>query len=55
MKPDQDVDLDSIGRAAGVKPLASLDELVLDVWESDDELDAFLADVRASRDHIGTA
>jgi hypothetical protein len=36
------------------QPLASLAEFALDVRESDDELDAFLADVRASRDHMGT-
>ena len=43
-------DLDAISRAVGVKPLTSLDELALDVWESDEELDAFLADLRASRE-----
>jgi len=46
----QDADLDTISRAVGAKPLASLDELALDVWESDEELDAFLADLRASRE-----
>lgn len=43
-------DLDAISRAVGVKPLTSLDELALDVWESDEELDAFLADLWASRE-----
>lgn len=46
----QDADLAAISRAVGVKPLASLEELALDVWESDEELDAFLADLRASRE-----
>lgn len=50
VQPAQDADLDAISRAVGVKPLGSLDELALDVWESDEELDAFLADLRASRE-----
>lgn len=50
VQPAQDADLDAIARAVGVKPLGSLDELALDVWESDEELDAFLADLRASRE-----
>ena len=50
VRPAQDGDLDAISRAVGVKPLGSLDELALDVWESDEELDAFLADLRASRE-----
>lgn len=48
--PAQDADLDAISRAVGARPLRSLDELALDVWESDEELDAFLADLRASRE-----
>ena len=50
VQPAQDSDLDAISRAVGVKPLGSLDELALDVWDSDEELDAFLADLRASRE-----
>jgi hypothetical protein len=50
VQPAQDADLDAISRAVGAKPLGSLDELALDVWESDEELDAFLADLRASRE-----
>jgi hypothetical protein len=49
VQPAQDADLDAISRAVGAKPLTSLDELALDVWESDEELDAFLADLQASR------
>ena len=45
-----EADLDAISRAVGVKPLMSFDELALDVWISDEELDAFLADLRASRE-----
>lgn len=29
--------------------LVEIDELVSDIWESDEELDAFLADLRTSR------
>jgi hypothetical protein len=43
-------DLDAISRAAGVKPLTSLDDLALDVWESDEEFDAFHADLQSSRE-----
>jgi hypothetical protein len=50
VQPAQDADLDAISRAVGAKPLGSLDELALDVWESDEELDAFLTDLRASRE-----
>ena len=38
VQPARDADLDAISRAVGAKPLASLDELALDVWESDEEL-----------------
>ena len=50
VRPAQDANLDAISRAVGAKPLGSLDELALDVWESDEELDAFLADLRTSRE-----
>lgn len=50
IRPAQDGDLDAISRAIGVMPLGSLDELALDVWESDEELNAFHADLRASRE-----
>jgi hypothetical protein len=37
-------------RRQGVQPIASVDELAFpDVWESDEELDEFLADLYASR------
>jgi hypothetical protein len=37
-------------RRQGIQPIASVDELVLPgVWESDEELDDFLADLYASR------
>jgi hypothetical protein len=37
-------------RQQGVQPIASVDELAFPgVWESDEELDEFLADLYASR------
>lgn len=45
-------DLDDLARAKDLKPVASLEDLkrfALDVWDSDEDLEAFLADVRASR------
>jgi hypothetical protein len=37
-------------RQQGVRPIASVDELAFPgVWESDEELDEFLADLYASR------
>ena len=37
-------------RQQGVRPISSVDELVFPgVWESDEELDEFLADLYASR------
>lgn len=41
--------LDEMAAARNVKPTASLDDLALDVWADDAELDAFLDDVRRSR------
>ena len=38
------------GTAAGIQPIASADELAFPgVWESDEELDDFLADLSAAR------
>ena len=45
--------LDELARDKGLRPVRSLEDLelfALDVWDSDEDLDAFLADVRASRD-----
>ena len=36
-------------RQQGVKPISSVDELIYPVWESDEELDEFLADLYESR------
>lgn len=48
-RPSVPVPMDVLARAQGVGPVRSLDDLALDVWTSDAELDAFLADVRQSR------
>ena len=42
--------VDELARRKGVRPIKSLDDLARDdVWESDEELDAFLAHLDASR------
>ena len=46
--------LDEQARRKGVRPVASIDELRADVFESDEELDEFLADLEAFR-HEHTA
>jgi hypothetical protein len=42
--------LDELAQRCNAKPVADVYELVADIWESDEELDAFLADLRSSRD-----
>lgn len=41
--------LDDLARAQHATPIRDPHELAADIWESDDELDAFLADLRAAR------
>ncbi len=41
--------IEELAEQQGVRPVASLDELRCDIWASDEELDAFLADLHASR------
>jgi hypothetical protein len=44
------VPTEELGRRQGVMPITSLDELAQpDLWESDEEYEAFLADLYASR------
>ena len=38
-----------LAAAQGVKPMESNEEWVAEIFESDEELEAFLADVRSSR------
>ena len=41
---------EELARRQGVKPIKSVDELAQpDLWESDEEYEAFLADLYASR------
>lgn len=47
-----DVSVDELIAAVGAQPVTSIDDLdrlAADIWDSDDELEAFVADVRASR------
>jgi hypothetical protein len=47
---DDFVSTDELARRQGVKPIKSVDELAQpDLWESDEEYEAFLADLYASR------
>lgn len=41
--------IEDLARAQNVHAVTDVDELAADIWETDDELDAFLADLRASR------
>jgi hypothetical protein len=44
------VPTEELARRQGVKPIESVDELAQpDLWESDEEYEAFLADLYASR------
>jgi hypothetical protein len=44
------VPVEELARQQGVRPIGAADELARDdVWDSDEELDAFLADLRAFR------
>ena len=42
-------ELDEQARRNGVRPISSVDELRAEVFESDEELDEFLADLDKSR------
>lgn len=47
-----DVSVDELIAAVGARPVTSIDDLdrfATDIWDSDEELEAFLADVRTSR------
>ena len=41
--------IDDLARLEGVEVVTDVHQLAADIWESDDELDAFLAHLRASR------
>lgn len=42
--------IEELGRAQHASQVMTAEELAADIWESDEELDEFLADLRASRD-----
>ena len=47
---DDDLPLEELARRQGVKPISSLNELAQpDLWKSDEEYEAFLADLYTSR------
>lgn len=47
---DDFVSTEELARRQGIKPITSVDELAQpDLWESDEEYEAFLADLYASR------
>ena len=46
---DQLVTIEDLARAQHAEPVADPAGLAADIWESDAELEAFLADLRASR------
>jgi hypothetical protein len=49
-RPERHVPAEELARRQGVRPLTSVDELVVPgMFESDEELDEFLADLYASR------
>jgi hypothetical protein len=46
--------IEELAREQGVRPVRSLDDMRADLWDSDEELDQFLRDVRAARqDDLG--
>lgn len=50
LSPAAAMTVDELARAQGAAPVLDANELAADIWESDEELGAFLADLRASRD-----
>jgi hypothetical protein len=46
---DRPVTIEDLAHAQHAEPVADPGELAADIWESDAELEAFLADLRASR------
>jgi hypothetical protein len=46
---DDHATIDDLARAQHAQPVKDPQDLAADVWESDEELEAFLSDLRASR------
>ncbi len=49
-RPSQPMTIEELAAALNVKPLQSTDEWAADIFETDEELEAFLTDTRSSRD-----
>lgn len=49
-EPSGSLTLEQLARSEHASPIVDAEELAADIWESDEELDAFLADLRSSRD-----
>ncbi len=43
------VSIEELARQQGVRPVRSFDDVRANLWDTDEEFEAFLADVRASR------
>lgn len=41
--------VEELAREQGVRPVQSLDDMRADLWDTDEELDEFLGEVRAAR------
>lgn len=49
-EPAVPLPIEELARAQHASQVADAEELVADIWGSDEELDEFLADLRSSRD-----
>jgi hypothetical protein len=47
--PARTLSIEELARQQGVQPVESVDDMRADLWDSDEELEQFLADVRACR------
>ena len=50
LQPIKSLTLAELAALQQVQPVASAEELAADLWESDEELDEFLRDLRSGRD-----
>jgi hypothetical protein len=49
-EPSGSPSIEQLARSHHASPIVDAEELVADIWDSDEEIDAFLADLRSSRD-----
>jgi predicted ABC-type ATPase len=47
--PERSLSLEELARTQHAQTLTDPDQLAADIWESDEELEAFLQDLRAAR------